>query len=177
MSYELVSTISADSTSSSMTITDVFSENYNIYKVVSNLQVNAASSESLYVSFVDALGSPITSANYETAHHMNRAYNTQLDRPTSKLAQTNMYVWNLSTNNEGGGGCVAWVFQPYSTSSYTYLTVDNVGNAPGSGVAGTKGIGVLKLTTQVTGLYIYSTNSPNYTFAQNSKISIFGVTE
>ena len=175
MSYELVSTISADSTSTSMTITDVFSENYNIYKVVSNLHANTANNESLFVSFVDALGSPITSSNYETAHHMNRAYNVELDRPTSKLAQTNMYVWSLSSSNEGGGGCVAWVFQPYSTSSYTYLTVDNVGNAPGSGVAGTKGIGVLKLTTQVTGLYIYSPN--NYNFNANSKISIYGVKE
>ena len=65
-------------------------------------------------------------------------------------------------SSEGGGG-VAYVFNPFSTSSYTFMINQNLGFLVGTYAYGNKQISVLKQTASITGINIFNaTNSDNF---------------
>ena len=145
-----------------ISITNVFSADFDIYKITTNNL--SATSGSLFgwnqLRFINSSGAIITSANYDTAQ-------LQLsdDIGTQELKITNQtylqYFINYS-NTTGGEGGTFYIFNPYSSSSYTFATkqVSEWGNS--GRYEHYKGIGVLKNTSSCTGFNIYNVSGYNF---------------
>jgi len=68
------------------------------------------------------------------------------------------------------GSFVTWVFNPYSTSSYTFL-LSQGGAKRTANTLITKGISVLKQTSSITGFQLY----PNVSNVDNASIRTYGL--
>jgi hypothetical protein len=143
---------------SSFSVTDIFTDDFDIYKIVlSNVSTN--SNSILQYRFVNSAGSVITSSSYSRA-------NLNL-RDTSAFAEYYNNVTNAGFGFESPGASpegyssVVYIFNPTNTSSYTFALYQAMG-ITSSLVRGNKGIGVLLDTTNIKGINIYL-GSPTFT--------------
>jgi len=165
---------SASGTSvSSLSVTDCFSADYDVY-YVSLTKVDTTSDTSVYIQTVDS-GGANTGANYDMAGLYMRAWTSFAE---SKL--TNHTAWGNGSNFTmlvGGNsaydmGVGFYVFNPYDSSSYTFIQGQQSGTVP-SGKYGIKHIGVYKVAEQITGLK-FGLVSGLVTF-NNITINVYGV--
>ena len=165
---------SASGTSvSSLSVTDCFSADYDVY-YVSLTKVDTTSDTSVYIQTVDS-GGANTGANYDMAGLYMKAFASFAE---SKL--TNHTAWGNGSNFTmlvGGNsaydmGVGFYVFNPYDSSSYTFIQGQQAGTVP-SGKYGIKHIGVYKVAEQITGLK-FGLVSGLVTF-NNITVNVYGV--
>jgi len=143
-------------------ITDVFSADFDIYKITTkNL---SATSGSLFawnqLRFINSSGSILTSANYDMAQ-LQLADNATFGELRSTNQTSLQYFINFS-NTTGGEGGVFYIFNPFSSSSYTFA-IKQVSEWGNSGRHETyKGIGVFKNTSSCTGFNIFNVSGYNF---------------
>ena len=132
----------------SLSITDLFSADFNIYKIVLNdLQISTGTW--VEWNYINSSGSILTSSEYDEA--------------VLELQDDTSYVESRSTNQSrhirglrGGsdasnlGGLVMYIFNPFSSSSYTFALTQSMGYI--SKGFGSKGIFVFTDTSSVTGI-------------------------
>jgi hypothetical protein len=168
-SLEFIKSANTTSNVSSLSVTDCFSDKYDVYKVI--LEVNEVSAESaLDTRLIDSGGSVISASEYDTA---------VLSMETSGFVQyrnVNSDKWQYTMYNEGsvGGFFVAYIFNPNDSSSFTFITLQNATHYIASStpaLIGRKYIGVHKVAEQITGINIF-TGSATIT---NAKINVYGV--
>jgi hypothetical protein len=143
----------------SVSITDVFSADFDIYKITATNQVGSGSG---LMRFINSSGSSISSASYDEALLVMYMHTTFAEsRATNQTAFSNSMVAENPTGNNNNGQVEMTIFNPYSTSSYTFgISMNRVYNSS-TAMRGGKAIGVLKTTDRVTGFQIYSDTS-NY---------------
>jgi hypothetical protein len=154
-------------------ITDCFSDKYDVY-YVSLTKVDTSADCSVYIQTVDS-GGANTGSNYDMAGLYMRAWTTFAE---SKL--TNQTAWGNASNFTmlaGGNsaydmGVGFYVFNPYDSSSYTFIQGQQSGTVP-SGKYGIKHIGVYKVAEQITGLKFGSVGG-TVTF-NNITVNVYGV--
>ena len=78
----------------------------------------------------------------------------------------------VSQSRSEGVGIVSYIYNPFSSSSYTFTKWQS-SYSFGSGKGGTKGMGVLKLTSSITGVQIYAVSQTRP--FDSGKISVYGV--
>ena len=165
---------SASGTSvSSLSVTDCFSANYDVY-YVSLTKVDTSADVSVYIQTVDS-GGANTGSNYDMAGLYMKAFASFAE---SKL--TNQTAWGNASNFTmlaGGNsaydmGVGFYVFNPYDSSSYTFIQGQQSGTVP-SGKYGIKHIGVYKVAEQITGLKFGSVSGA-VTF-NNITVNVYGV--
>tara|TARA_B100000029_G_scaffold189622_1_gene187468 strand:- start:420 stop:926 length:507 start_codon:yes stop_codon:yes gene_type:complete len=137
---------SSASSVASMSITDCFSSDYDIYKVVLN-EIEFSDGD-MFFRFINASGSIISSSNYDDAVYLMRSYGAFADNNNEGATSLGSIGYD---NVQKGGATVIWVFNPTSSSSYTYALWQNTGESS-SGPPIRKGIGVLKLANSITGI-------------------------
>ena len=140
----------SESTGSSITsfsMTDVFSSDFDIYKIVLDT-VDFADAD-LFFRFINSSGSVISSSNYDDAVLLQRSYGAFAEeRNTNATSLGSIAYSNLS---DKGNATVLYVFNPTSSSSYTFALWQQAGVST-SGTPVRKGIGVLKQTASMTGI-------------------------
>ena len=160
---------SASGTSvSSLEVTNTFSANYDVYKIVAK-DIDTTVEDWIYFRFIDSVGSPVTAGNYDYASLYLRSWTTF----SEQRGTNNGFFprWTVQdTGSEDNGGVVTYVFNPYSSSSYTYL-INQASFNTSLGQAGLKGIVVLKQSATMTGFQIY----PNSGTFDNVSLSVYGV--
>ena len=129
--------------SASISVTDVFTTDFNIYKIVTN-QKGISSETSIEGRFINTSGSIITSSNYDYARQMLKSFTSFGEAGTQ------------------GASSVSYVFNPMDSSSYTFFLNQNSGS-PSGGNFNMKGIAVLKLATQVAGINFFPDNGNAFT--------------
>jgi hypothetical protein len=142
---------------SSFQVTDIFNSDFDIYKLTIN-NIDFANANYLRCRFINSSGSVVSATNYDWAF---------LDM-TSNAA----YVDTKNTNQNdiaigyGGGTTTAWaagftmyVFNPFSSSSYTFMLSQSATNISASTFVGSKGISVLKQTASMKGIEFHLASS------------------
>ena len=157
--------------SASVSATDIFSADFDIYKIVIN-DIDQTSSGGFInqTRFINSSGSIITSANYDNALLQLKAYGGFGEvRATN---QTKMDLMNVVTGGaEVGQGTVIYVFNPYNSSSYTFALCQSQQFYAGAGGFGAKSIGVLKQTSSITGINFL----PSGSSYDNFKFRVYGL--
>lgn len=159
---------------STVSLEDVFSSDFDIYKVtiarttydVSNTNVIA-----LKARFISAGGSIVSASNYDSAN-MHMKADTTKDEDKFQNG-TYSYAGPIIGNYENGGGS-HWIYNPYQNDTYTFMTFEGVGGYDTSNnrMRSQKGIGCLKQQASMTGINFYSSTATN-TFS--AYISVYGL--
>ena len=152
----LINETVADTSATSLEITDVFSSDFDIYKIVSTLDI-VNDSDDIYIRYINSAGTKITSSNYDTATLMMRSASSFLERPITRTNIDYGGYFTLTAGDEGGG-TVEYVFNPTNSSSYTFGLNQSQGFLIGTGSYGAKTIRVLKQTNSITGVCFYNGN-------------------
>ena len=159
------------SSSASVSATDIFSADFDIYKIVIN-DIDQVSSGGFVnqTRFINSSGSIITSANYDYALLQTKAYGTfGFAQGTN---QTQMDLMSVVTGGaEVGQGTVIYVFNPYNSSSYTFALCQSQQFYETAGGLGSKSIGVLKQTSSITGINFL----PSGNTYDNFKFRVYGL--
>lgn len=144
---------------SSATIDNCFSADFDIYKITLTDYDNLGGGNNLNYRFVDSSGSIITASDYDYASQIIRSYGAfgEDKSTTATSISTISYDDTLQKSN----GSVLYVFNPFSSSSYTFTLWQN--SSPSTiGTVGRKGIAMLHQLTSITGI--------NFTTASNFSI-------
>lgn len=170
-SLEFIKSAEITTSVSTFDVTDCFSANYDVYKIViDQLTTTGTASTDVAYRFIDNTSSVISSSNYDWASLGLLAYNPfQENRATGET-----YIRKLGQADQEpeGVGIVSYIYNPFSSSSYTFTNWQS-SYSFGSGKGGTKGIGVLKLTSSITGVQIYAVSQTRP--FDSGKISVYGV--
>tara|TARA_R100000008_G_C3551125_1_gene150468 strand:+ start:540 stop:1067 length:528 start_codon:yes stop_codon:yes gene_type:complete len=148
-----------------MSVTDVFTSDFDIYKIT--LYSESSSEQETHIRLINSDGSTITASDYQYVQLFLRSYAAY-----STVQSTGDSIFRLITGSEDdyGGYAVVWVFNPTNTSSYTYILSQmsrgyDLGNDNGFDYNSNKNIGVLENTNSMTGFHILNNNtvSADYT--------------
>ena len=141
---------------STLSITDVFTSDFDIYKIVSTAHIHNADKD-IYIRYINSAGSIVTASDYDAASLTLKGHSGYSETPSTKVNINYGGLFNLTSGNESGGA-VEYVFNPTDTSSYTFGINQSIGMYS-TGVYGTKGIRVLKQTNSITGIHLYNGES------------------
>ena len=160
---------SASGTSvSSLSITDCFNANYDVYQVL--IAKSDVSAEDYSVlRLIDSGGSVITAGEYDWAELGMYSYTTfAQNKNTNSTAISNIDV--SATSTAQGIGTMFYVFNPFDSSSYTFVAGQTSGVVT-AGLAGGKYISVHKSAEQITGIQLLRA-SGDY---DNLTVKVFGL--
>lgn len=149
-----------------VSITDVFSSDFDIYKVTFNDLTNDTTSANVVLRFINSSGSIVTASNYDWAFmDMGGGITFGEYRATNSASLGNTDAWVVSTSTTpNSSSAVMYVYNPFSSSSYSFANLQSSGLILTNQSRTRKAIGVLKQTASMTGFQIYqSTSSINLT--------------
>jgi len=140
---------------SSVNIDNVFSADFDIYKIVGNVVNNSSTSVDVHLRLINSSGSVITTSTIDYA--LLRLYT---DGSEGNFRATNIDKFNSSIGvvqaYPRGAGFVAYLFNPFSNSSYTFMLVQSMQAWSNDTQIGTeKGIYVQKELISATGFNAY----------------------
>lgn len=166
---QFIKSVTPNGASSSISITDVFSAQYDVYQVTYDITTDSGSPKDTHLRLINASDTIITNANYDYAYLILNMYASFTE--TRAISQDKITGMLGATDfpPEGNAGTFQ-IYNPFS-SNYTFIT-QQATNVHNGAEASWKGIAVLKETTSVTGLNIFL-SSTNPTSASN--ISVYGV--
>jgi hypothetical protein len=148
MSYTHIKTEQVTGGVSSYDIDNIFSADYDIYKIFINAREVSTQNNHIKLQFRNSSGT-ITSANYDLASAAMHGVNTALvnERYSS---QTNSRRWIYMNTSDFGAGSNTTIYNPYSTSYYTLFAMNLTSYATEE--YGNLGSGALRTFDQVTGI-------------------------
>jgi len=151
----------------SVDITNIFNENYDVYKVC---MVGGGLAGYGYLRFLDSSSNPITTANYQHGFlqmKMNSAW-TQTFNTYNYLP----FVFAESpTGNNPNGYNEAVFYSPYDNTRWTVVEASSRSFVSTTAFRGGTSVGALRTTDRITGIQMYS-NLSNYFSGQ---IIVYGV--
>jgi hypothetical protein len=153
----LINETTITSNVSSVDITDVFSSDFDIYKVtINNASCNSSSVAQLRYRFINASGSLVSASNYDSAT-LQLASNTSSVSENREVNTTRTELITYIDLSADSASVTTYIFNPYSSSSYTFLT--SQASSRSSVYYGHKSIAVLKQTASMTGLNVLATSN------------------
>lgn len=155
----LINETEITSSVSSVSVKDVFSADYDIYKIVANgISLTGTTNTEIYFRFLNSAGGIIVSPNYQFAVELMRSDSTV--GQTAGTSQTSIRrVFGVNTDQapETQSG-VAYVFNPFNSSTHSFtLSQSSVNYA--NVHRNTKGIGVLPQQAENTGFNLFEVSS------------------
>jgi hypothetical protein len=146
----------------SVNIDNVFSADYDVYKMTFDVEKYSGGAVSVEHRLIDSSGSVITASEYDVALlKLGSAFGFTEEKYTSGDDMRGLGVIGASSTNNTQG--VAYIFNPYNSSSYTFLLTQSsyYYDASPTSHFSYKGIQVHKSAETIRGLNIYSV-SGNY---------------
>ena len=162
----LINETEITSSVSSVDITDVFSADFDIYKVTTDNMISASGTPALDLKYLNSSGSAISSG-YDKALYTLKGEATYSENRGTNLSNIASGLSNAESNSAGS---VSYLFNPFSSSSYTFHIMQGSFKASGN-FRNQKMISVLKNVASVTGLNI-TFNGGNCT---GGTIRVFGL--
>ena len=143
-------------------ITDVFSADFDMYKIVLSDTVSDTNTVDLDMRFINSSGSVISSSDYHYAYL--RARSDSSFNEVRSTGDSDIQVGFGQVNATLSNGVVGYVFNPFSASSYTFYLMQS-GNMSGTNFRTLKQIAVLKELSSITGVQVV-VNGGNLTDAK-----------
>jgi len=144
----------------SVTATDLFNTQYDVYEVHLDMLYNTAGYLDIYL--LDSSGNVLTGSHYDVAVLDLKVYSS-----FGEYRYTNSTIWRAlggyMTNTEGGNIAKLTIHNPTATDSYTFANTQ-AGSFMSSGLFGVKGIATYKATDGVYGLKINASTGGSTTF-------------
>ena len=170
----LIKQTTTDSGVATVNMEDVFSADFDIYKVtMHNTSYDVTNTDviAMKARFIDSGGSIISASNYDSANMHMKAETTKDEDKFQNGAYS--YSGAIIGNYENGGG-VHWIYNPYNSGRYTFMTFEGVGGYDSSSnkQRSQKGMGTLKQQASMTGVNFYSSNTSN-TFS--AYVTVYGL--
>ena len=160
---------SASGTSvTTLDVTDCFSASYDVYKIlITDFDLPTAT----YINFrlINSSGSVVTASNYDRAALQMNSDSAFGEGRSTNITYLN-YLADVGTGVADTGGVTSYIFNPYSSSSYTFSISQS--SSVRTNHRGMKNIGVLKQAASMTGFQIL--NAGNYTF-DSLAVSVYGL--
>ena len=144
---------------STVNIENVFSADYDIYKIVANdLSTVGTLQTDPDLRFINSSGSVISASNYDYAHLIMRTDTSFTEQRSTGQAQLYRFFSESVDQSPESGSQVSYIFNPFSSSSYSFALYQS--NTATAGVKIVmKGIGVLKQTSSMTGFQVRDSNT------------------
>jgi len=152
-------------------VTDCFSSDFDIYKVIVS-SVLATGADRLDIRFINSSGSVVT-GDYD-----NCTLELKVDSAFGEQKYTSLdYMQNISYASQTNfGGFSMYVFNPFNSSAYTFTTSAGyggfVGDSGGTENINNKGIGVLKELSQIAGISLKHSGTTSGT---TGRIKVYGL--
>jgi len=153
----LINETEVTSSVSSVDITDVFSADFDIYKITAETSSNSTSHFGANARLINSSGSVIPNSIYDRALWRMRIDTTFGEIRFQNDTNLESFFGTLDLNPEIATN-VVYVFNPFSSSSYTFFLKQGMSLWSGF-KASDKYIGVAKTTVSCTGYNVYSSNS------------------
>ena len=154
-------------------ITNVFSSDFDIYKIVgSNNLANNSTATGFNLRFLNSSDSVIYHSGYYYAQQGLKG-NTSFSEGRS---QSESRIWNVFGSLDDSGqssGNVAYIFNPVTDSAYTYVIYQSTAY-PSGNYRLYKGIAVYKQAIKITGFQAELNESAGE-FASGGKIKTYGL--
>ena len=144
----------------SVSVTDIFTSDFDIYKIVID-DYQSATSQELAMRFVNSSGSVVSASNYDRATLFLRSYNTFQEGRATSADKIEALGFNSATTV--GFGLTLYVINPNLSSSYSFVLSQTSSDVSGSGNINYKAIGVLKQTASMGGLNFFGASGHNLT--------------
>jgi len=154
----LINETQITSSVSSVNITDVFSADFDIYKITTNGIEDTTNTPNLIIRFINSSGSVISASNYDYAYlNMRGEVAFAENRGTNQSYIRGFFGFSNATYSQGS---VSYIFNPYSSSSYTFALSQF--SSYEAAVRSIKNIGVLKQTASMTGFQLFDLDSTDF---------------
>lgn len=162
----LINETIVDSFVTSVNITDIFSSDFDVYKIIiSDTEGNSIPATDLInlrSRFINISGSVVSASEYDNANFLIKAEST-----SDNDSQTNA-TYFYGRDNIGdytSSGSVTYIMNPFLSSSFTFMIGQGSGgyNTANSRFRSNKQIGVLTEFSTITGINFFSSNS-SYSF-------------
>ena len=118
-SLELINKTTFSSVST-VNVDNVFSADYDVYKITLDTGAQYG-----LLQFLDSSGGLTTDNKYDTARH-NLKINTTVSETKVQEFDSGIFAFSESSGSGAGGGNVLYVYNPFSSSSYTFVTAQTV---------------------------------------------------
>tara|TARA_Y100000361_G_C11125274_1_gene325547 strand:- start:141 stop:671 length:531 start_codon:yes stop_codon:yes gene_type:complete len=152
-------------------ITDVFSDEFQIYKIVgANMLGNNSTSSGNNLRFINSSGAVISSG-YIYAQKVQKGETSSSVNQGSEVRLFNFF--NSVDDSGASPSNVGYVFNPTNTNSYTFAMWQSIGR-PSNNLRMYKGIGVYPQLASITGFQVELNESASE-FAGGGKILTYGL--
>jgi hypothetical protein len=153
----LINETEITSTVTSVDVDNIFSADFDIYKIVLDGVQESSSGNHQWVRmrFINSSGSIISASEYDYAHLRMIASSAFAEEKNTN--QDNILYAGLGYTDDYGTNAVAYIFNPYSSSSYTFALGQSSFTA-GASNQNAKGIGVHKSTETIRGIRFYQSS-------------------
>ena len=169
---EFIKSVEVTTSVLSIDVTNCFSADYDVYKITTNdFSTAGATGTALYGRYIDSGGSVISASNYDIAY-LNLKSNLAFGESRFTNQTSLFYQFGVIDQSPESNGGVAYIFNPFSSSSYTFSLSQTAGNLSGN-LQGTKHIGVLKQTASMTGIQIF--DGTGVRPFDEGKVSVYGL--
>lgn len=154
-------------------VDNVFSDDYDVYfcQIIGLHHDTDVSNGVEGIRLIDNSGSAITASEYEYATFVLKGDTTFQEVRSTTGTYMSMYLIT-DQQSDGQSSASFYVYQPYNSSSYTYMQYQSMGENSSS-TWGAKGVAVHKSNEAVRGLQLYESNAAR-TFG-GGKIRIYGI--
>ena len=154
----------------SVNVTDVFSSDFDIYKItVTDIEVAGDSYQNM--RFINSSGSIVSASSYDDAGLGVYSFTSFGEFKGVNSTEFKYLNYVYPAGYDDGNGITLYVFNPFNSSSYTFILYQ------ANGFANTlnymymfKSIGVLKQTSSITGFSLFKTGN-----IDNIKIRTYGL--
>jgi len=158
---------------STVDITDVFSADFDIYKIVANgISTVGTTQTDPDLRFINSSGSVISSSDYHYAHLIMRTDASFTEQRSTGDTELYRFFGESVDQEPEDGSQVSYIFNPFSSSSYSFAMYQNMVASAGLKIS-MKGIGVLKQTASMTGFQVKD-NTASRPFA-GGEFAVYGV--
>jgi len=154
---------------SSLSVTDCFSADYDVYQVLI-AKLDSTATTYGYLRFIDSGGSVISDLEYDWAEMDLTSYSSPYAENRNTAQNKGLLGYVGGTGTADMGGFLTTVYNPNDSSSYTFYNGQSSIKGA-SGLAGAKYIGVHKVAEQITGINILPASGS----WDNITVNVYGV--
>lgn len=165
----LINETTVSSAVSTVILTDVFSADFDIYKITSTkFELGGSPLSGHFLQFVNANGSLVTASEYDSASHGMKVGTTFSNARTTNGTTGRLGMSIGTTPNDAVS--TIYVFNPFNSSSYTFYM--NQSNGWGNMWVPQKSIGVLTQLSKISGIAFTTTSTKTI---NNGTINVYGL--
>ena len=167
---EFIKSVNVQTASSTVQITDCFTDNFDVYKITLIDFSTNASNDFSQIRFINSGGTTVSSSNYDYAYYRPLAGGSFAE----ERATNQTYIRGIGGQDVrsviANANAVFYVFNP-TASSFTFMQGQSSYYNSGNSMQAYKQISVLKTTDDITGLeFFLNTNS-----IDELRASVYGV--